>query len=209
MELELLKKSWALLDEKIQRANALNGKLIESVISSRTTTTIESMKRLYRFFFIVLTIEFIFLIAVLFGNPFDFTFIVQFTPYILLIAGVTVVLINLLQMNAAVRALSPTAGIGEYLKGIVSIYDRNKKFEKWFRAIFLSAGLLVPFSFLPQKMERLGYWPALGQILIMVAITMLLYILAFKFGAFKSRYRIKLEKDLADWNELKRLSNDL
>ncbi len=209
MELELMKKSWALLDEKIQQAATLNAKLIENVISSRTTTTIESMKRLYGFFFIALTIEFIFLVAVLLGNPFDFTFNIQFTPYVLLVAVVAVVLINLVRMSTAIRALSPAADTGEYLRGIVSLYDRNKRFAKWFRAIFLLAGLSVPFSFLPQKMERIGYWPALGEILVMVAITMLLYVLAFKFGAFKNRYRIKLEKDLADWSELKRLADEL
>jgi cytochrome c-type biogenesis protein CcmH/NrfG len=75
--------------------------------------------------------------------------------------------------------------------------------------ILLSVGLLVPFSFLPQKMERVGFWSALGDIVAMVAITLLLYFLAFKFGAFKNRHKIKLEKHLADWNELKRLSNDL
>jgi hypothetical protein len=209
MELESMKKKWAILDEKIQQAVALNEKLIENIISSRTTTTIESIKRLYTFFYIMLIVEFIFIVAILLGNPFDFIFTIQYIPYVLLLSGVTIAFVNLLRINAAIRALSPAVNIGEYLKCIVSVYDRNKKFEKWFVMILLTAGLLVPFSFLPQKMERVGYWSALLDIVAMVVITLLLYFLAFKFGAFKNRHKIKLEKDLADWNELKRLSEDL
>jgi hypothetical protein len=209
MELELMKKSWAVLDKKIQQAVTLNEKLIENIISSRATTTIESIKRLYTFFYTMLIVEFIFIVAILFGNPFDFTFNIQFIPYVLLLSGVTIAFVNLLRISAAIRALSPAVDIGEYLRGIILVYDRNKKFEKWFGVILLSVGLLIPFSFLPQKMERVGYWSALGDIVVMVAITLLLYFLAFKFGAFKNRHKIKLEKDLADWNELKRLSNDL
>ena len=91
------------------------------------------------------------------------------------------------------------------IKGIVAIYDRNKRFEKWFGASLLSVGLLVPFSFLPAKIERVGVGGALFDTFIMVTVCLACYIVAFKLGAFKNPYKARLEKDLVDWNELKEL----
>lgn len=210
MELETLKKSWERLDKRIKSAATLNQKLIESIISSRVSTTVGSIKRLYALFYVILAIEIIFLVALFIGNPFDFKYTLQFGPYVLLLAGVVIAFFNLLHIHKAINKLSPGSRIDHYLTNIVSIYDRNKRFEKWFGVIFLSVGLLVvPVSVLPQKIERMGLIGALSEFAIMIAVTLIIYLLAFKLGAFKNRYRLKLEKDLQEWKTLKALSEDI
>lgn len=209
MELEALKRSWESLDKKIRNAASFNEKLVEHIISSRVMTTVDKIKGLNNFFYTVLSIEVVVLIAILIGNPFDFSYRIQFLPYLLLLFGVIIAFANLLQISRAIRQLSPASKIDQYLKSIVSVYDRNKRFERWLGVSFLSIGLLVPFSFLPQKLDRMSLSGALLDIGIMISITLIIYIAAFKFGAFKNRHKEKLEKDLTEWNELKALANEM
>ncbi len=209
MELDALKKSWEQVNKRIQRATALNQKLVETIISSRVMTTVDKIKRLNSSFYIVLMIEVIFLGAILLGNPFDFRHWAQYIPYSLLFGGVIIAFFNLLHISRGIKKLSADTKIDRYVKGIVSLYDQNKRFEKWFGIILLSIGLTVPFSFLPSKIERMGLSGALLDIAIMISITGAIYLIAFKFGAFKNPYKDKLKRDLAEWEELKVLANEM
>jgi hypothetical protein len=209
MELELLIKSWENLENKMKQATTFNEKLVERIISSRVMTTVDKIKRLYNSFYAVLTIEIIFLIGILFGNPFDFRYKLQFLPYGLLLTSVIIAFLNLLHLSRSINKISPDLRVDHYLKGIVSIYERNKRFEKWFALILLSIGLLVPFSFLPNKLDRMGLTGALIDTAIMITVSLTIYVLAFKLGAFKNRYKEKLQKDLDEWNELKALAGGM
>src|SRR5687767_11340453 len=137
MELELLRTSWEKLDKKLRSTALFNEKLLENIISSRVGTTVDKIKRLYLGFYFVLTLEFIFLIALFIGNPFDFKYKLQFLPYAFLMIGVIIAFINLTSIDRAIRRLSPEGRIDHYLKSIVSIYEKNQRFEKWFGIIFL------------------------------------------------------------------------
>lgn len=209
MELEVLKKSWVSLNEKFKHTTTFNQKLIESIISSRTFTTVERIKRMHTGFYIVLTVEIVVLVAILVGNPFDFQYNLQFLPYAMLLIGVIMAFMNLRHLSNAINKLSARSTIDLYLKGIVSIYDQNKRYEKWFGVSLLAVGLLVPFSFLPQKLERMSLTAALADTAIMISISLVLYVAAFKLGAFKNRHKESLQKDLADWEELKALANEM
>jgi hypothetical protein len=209
MELELLKEQWDRMNRKIQQTEKLNLKLVESIISARVLTTVDKIKRMYFSFYLLLIIEAVFLIGILFGNPFDFSYRIQYLPYLLIFIGVLVAFVNLVKIHSAINKLSPSKSIGEYLKKIVSVYDRNKRFEKWFGAILFFVGSLVPFSFLPHKLERLGIVGALLDIAIMFSITLLLYGAAYKLGAFKNRHKQKLEQELIELEQLKALTNSI
>jgi hypothetical protein len=209
MELDDLKKTWEGLAKKIEHAATFNQKLVENIISARAKTTVEKIKGLYAGFYVVLTVEIVVLVAILVGNPFDFHYNLQFLPYWLLLTGVIIAFVNLWHISSSIDRLSAGSSIDLYLKGIVSIYDRNKRFEKWFGLSLLSVGLLVPFSFLPQKIERMGLTGALTDTAIMISISLVLYIAAFKLGAFKNRHKEKLQKDLTDWEELKTLASEM
>jgi hypothetical protein len=209
MELELLKKSWSSLDRRMQQTASFNEKLVENIISSRVMTTIDKITTLYNSFYVVLAIEVICLIAILLGNPFDFRYNIQYIPYALLLVGVLIAFFNLLHIHKSIRNLSPDVRIDEYIIGIGSIYDRNKVFEKWFAYIFLSVGLMVPFSFLPTKIDRVGLSGALTDTAIMTVVNVVFFFVAAKLGAFKNRHKDKLEKDLKEWKELKALAEGL
>jgi hypothetical protein len=209
MELEVLKKSWESLDKRMQQATTFNEKLMDSIISSRVMTTVDKIKRLYNSFYLVLSFEIVFLVGIFLGNPFDFKYKLQYLPYALLLIGVIIAFFNLIHLTRSIRDLSAGLSIDRYLKGIISIYDRNKRFEKWFGIILLSIGLLVPFSFLPNKLERMGWSGALIDTAIMISVSLTIYFIAFRLGAFKNRHKEKLQKDLDEWEELKALAGGM
>jgi len=209
MNLEELKSAWQVYDKKIQTAQVIHEKLIESMIKERSFTRISKIKQQYNGFFIMLLVELVVLTAVLIGNPFDFKYKLQFVPYAFLIAGIIVAFFNLLSLYKNISGALSNNSIGAFLKNILDSYERNKIFEKWFGMIFLSIGLMVPLSFLPQKIEKNGLSSALLETALMMGITLLLYFLAFRFGAFKNRNKEKFSKDLAELNELKAMALEL
>ncbi|HEX6226993.1 MAG TPA: hypothetical protein VFZ52_21390, partial [Chryseolinea sp.] len=81
--------------------------------------------------------------------------------------------------------------------------------ERWFGLSFLAVGFLVPFSFLPNKITRLGLVGALIDTGIMIVITWVLFFLAFKFGLFRNRHKERLQKDLDEWKELRALADEM
>jgi dolichol kinase len=209
MELETFRKSWEQLNTRLMQTEAFNQKLVENIITTRVVTTVDKIKRLHNSYFIVLSLELICFVALFIGNPFDFKYRIQFVPFVILLIGVVIAFANLVQVTRTVNRLSPGARIDQYLSSVIRIYDRNKRFERWFGIIFLSMGLIIPFSFLPPKIERLGLTGALGDTAIMIGVNVVLYVIAFKLGLFNNPHKTRLEKDLAEWNELKALSEKM
>jgi hypothetical protein len=209
MELELLKENWSNLETRIKASAAISEKLVDAIIRSRVMTTVDRIRRQYAGFYVVLIAELVFLTALFLGNPFDFRYTLQYIPYVLITIGVLIAFVNLLSIHKSINKISPVISIGDYVKGIVSIYDRNRKFEKWFGTSLFAAALLVPFSFLPQKLDRMSAGHALLDTLIMISVSVVLFFVAVRLGAFRNRNKEKLERDLSEWQELKNLASGI
>jgi hypothetical protein len=151
------------------------------------------------YLFIVLAL----LAAIFAGNPFDFREAWQYIPYGVLTVGVlmamSIVLRNQQQLNADLNA----TGLALFLKKIIEGYEKTKKMENWFGILMFSAGIATVFSFLPKKLEHKDLWTALAETAIGVLITVVIYAIAFKAGAFKNRRKEGFETDLRELNELK------
>lgn len=209
MELEELKTTWGMYDKKILSTQTITQKLIESMIKERSVSRVERLKKQYFGFFMLLIIEAGFMLAILFGNPFDFKYQIQFLPFLLLLTGIIVAFINLTRYYEKISQPLTNKNIGTFLKSILDFYEKNKTYEKWFGLILLSIGFLVPLSFLPPKIEKYGILKGLLDTAIPMAISLLLYFLAFKMGAFRKRHKENFKSDLEEYNELKEMSNEL
>jgi hypothetical protein len=99
--------------------------------------------------------------------------------------------------------------LDHFLKRTIAEYEKNKKMEQWFGAIIFAAGTLTALSFFPRKLENKGLWPAVAETALTVVLTLAIYFIAFKFGAFKNRKRQGFENDLQELNELKAIAKDL
>ena len=81
MNLEELKSAWQVYDQKLRSSQAINEKIIFSMIRERSNSRISSIKRDNMLLLLLMFLEFFFLIAVFAGNPFDFDYLWQFLNY--------------------------------------------------------------------------------------------------------------------------------
>lgn len=206
MNLEELKSAWQVYDQKLQSSQAINEKIIMSMIKERSKSRVSRLRRENGLLSAVLFLELLLLGAIFMGNPFDFKYTVQFVPYVFLVIGIIMALAVLLKNYKMLDVDINNANLSAFLKNIIGEYEKNKQAEKWFGIIILSSGCLTVLSFLPNKLDKKGLWPAIIDTAIPMIICLAIYFMAFKLGAFKNR---KAEAFKEDLQELEELSLDL
>jgi len=209
MTLDELKSPWQQYNKQLTASNKLNEQLLLSMIKERSTSRVSTIRRESFILLLVLVLEMVFLIAIIIGNPFDFKYALQFIPYALLGIGVLIAIWTLLKMIKNFDVRITNDGLTGFLQKTINAYEKNRKAERWFGTIMVSAGVLTAFSFLPKKLEHKEFWPALGETGLSVLITILVYVIAFKLGAFKNRKKEGFENDWKELNDLKAISSEL
>jgi hypothetical protein len=206
MNLDELKSAWQVYDKKLQNSQAINEKIITSMIKERSSSRISKIKRENTFLLLVMIIEFIFLVAILAGNPFDFEFLWQFVPFFVLLVGNLMAIIVLFKVYQMIKTEITDTNLSFFLNKIINGYEKNKQAERWFGLIMFVSGCLTIFSFLPHKLANKTLPMAILDTIIPLLISVGIYFIAFKLGAFKNRKSEEFKKDL---EELERLSLDL
>jgi len=209
MTLDELKSPWQQYNQQLNASNKLNEQLSLSMIKERSTSRVSTIRRESFMLLLVLVLEMVFLIAIIIGNPFDFKYALQFIPYALLGIGVLIAIWTLLKMIKNFDVRITNDGLTGFLQKTINAYEKNRKAERWFGTIMVSAGVLTAFSFLPKKLEHKEFWPALGETGLSVLITIMVYVIAFKLGAFKNRKKEGFENDWKELNDLKAISSEL
>jgi hypothetical protein len=209
MNIEQLKTEWKQYDHKLSLSQRLNEHVIQSMLRERSRSRVSKVRRDTIIYMILMIINLVLLAAIFAGNPFDFKYMVQYIPYGLLTIGVLLALLSLVKTLQRFNVNTNKVNLHSFLNTTIEEYEKNKKMERWFGIIIFSAGVLTVFSFLPKKMENKGVWPALGETAISIVITLAIYLIAFKLGAFKNRKKEGFENDLRELNELKAIAEDL
>lgn len=208
MDIEQLKTEWKQYDQKLALSQRLNEKMIQSMLRERSRSRVSKIRRDTIIYMILMVINLVLLAAIFAGNPFDFKYTLQYIPYGLLTIGVLMAIVSLIRTLQRFNVNTNKVNLHVFLKTTIEEYEKNKKMETWFGIIIFSAGMLTVFSFLPRKLENKGLWPALGETLISVIITLAIYFIAFRLGAFKNRKKEGFENDLKELNELKAIAED-
>jgi len=209
MTLDDLKNPWQQYNQQLTASKKLNEQLLLSMIKERSTSRVSKIRRESFMLLLVLGIEMIFLVAIIIGNPFDFKYQLQFIPYALLGIAVLMAIYSLFKTIQNFDVTITNDGLAAFLQKTIDAYDKNRKAESWFGAIMLSGGVLTAFSFFPKKLEHKEFWPALAETGLSILITLLVYLIAFKLGAFKNRKKEGFENDWKELRELKAISSDL
>jgi uncharacterized membrane protein len=209
MTIEELKAEWRQYNQKLVFSQRLNERLILSMLKERSRSRISGIRRKNWFYMAWMIVTLVFLGGVFAGNPFDFKYTWQYIPYGMVMVGVILAIISLINSLRNFTVDINKANLDTFLKRTIEEYEKNKKIQAGFGIIMLLAGISSVFSFLPKKLEHKELWPALGETALMIGITLLIYFLAFKFGAFKNRKKEAFENDLKELNELKALSSEL
>jgi hypothetical protein len=209
MNIEELKTTWNSYNKKLAVSQRLNEQLIQSMLKERSRSRISKLRKENIFLLVYMTIVLTFLAGIFAGNPFDFKYTWQYIPYGILSIGIIMAIFSLYKSLRNINVDINTVCLDDFLKKTIAAYEKNKQREQWFGIILLFAGASTVFSFLPKKLTHKDLLPALGETAIMLLVTLLIYFIAFKLGAFKNRKKEGFENDLKELDELKAISTEL
>ena len=209
MNIDEIKTEWKQYSKKLEVSQRLNEHMILSMLKERSRSRVSKIRRNNTIYFVLMLLTLLFLVAIFAGNPFDFKYRLQYIPYGILFIGVFLAIISLVKSFKTFTTNINSVSLDNFLKRTIEEYDKNKKIERWFGVIIFSAGLLTAFSFLPKKLEHKEFWQAIGETAVSMLITIAIYFIAFKLGAFKNKNKEEFENDLKEWNELKNISMEL
>ncbi len=202
MNIEEMKAEWQRVNEKLETSERLNEHVVQSMLKERSKSRVSKIRRNNTLLLMAMMLNLVFLTAILWGNPFDFKYWVQYLPYGMLVIGVCMAIVALIKSFQSFNVDINSMSLENFLTKTLQEYEKNKKIERWFGIFILSAGLLTSFSFLPKKLEHKALMPALAETGLSILITLVIYFIAFKAGAFKNRKKEGFENDLKEWNEL-------
>lgn len=211
MNVDELKTAWQNLDKKLHATKTLNEKLITSIVTERSGNRFQTVRRNYLIGFAWLTLCLVAGLAVIFGNPFDYEYTMQYIPMAIYCLGLLIISGWMMQSYTHLgRIKLDQSNIRSALKDIVAIYERPQKLMRYVLWVFIfSQTILFPLSFLPKSIERVGLWPALGERIIPIAIAVMMLYIAHKLGAFKERHGTKFKADLNELEQLKMMVAEL
>jgi len=209
MNIDEIKTEWKQYSKKLEVSQRLNEHLILSMLKERSRSRVSKIRRNNTIYLVLMLLTLLFLAAIFAGNPFDFKYRLQYIPYGILFIGVLLAIISLVKSLKTFTTNINDVSLDEFLKRVIAEYEKNKKIERWFGILIFSAGLLTAFSFLPKKLEHKEFWQAIGETAVSMLITIAIYFIAFKLGAFKNKNKEEFENDLKEWNELKNISMEL
>ena len=209
MNIEDLETEWRQYNQKLETSQRLNEQIILSMLRERSRSRVSKIRTKNSIYLVLMFVNLLLLSAVFAGNPFDFKYSLQYIPYGVLTIGVLLAIVALIKSIQNFSGNINDTTLDNFLGKTINAYEKNKKIERLFGVLIVGAGTLTAFSFLPNKLEHKALWPALGETGISILVTLVIYFIAFKAGAFKNRNKEEFENDLKEWNELKNISSEL
>lgn len=209
MNIEEIKTEWAGFSQKLAGTQRLSEHLILSMLRERSVSRIAKIRRNNMLYLVLMFANLVLLAAIFAGNPFDFRYTVQFIPYGILAIGILLAIISLIKSLQNINLNINNASLGSFLKRTIEAYEKNKKIQQWFGIFIFSASTLTALSFLPNKLEHKEIWQAVAETAFSMIITLAIYFIAYKAGAFKNTHKADFENDLKEWNELRSISLEL
>lgn len=209
MNFEEIKTEWAQINKKLDSTQELNEQLVASMIKERSRSRVAKIRRTDTMYLVLMFANLGLLMAIFAGNPFDFRYTIQFVPYGLLSFAILLAIVSLFKSLQTLNTNLRTANLDSFLRKAIDAYVKNYQVQKWFGIFIFCSGTLTALSFLPKKLEHKELWPAIGETALMMIITIVIYFIAFKAGAFKSNRKENFEDDLEEWNRLKNISAEL
>lgn len=209
MNIDQIKTDWQRFNQKLELSQRLNEQLIHSILKERSRSRIAKIRRDNMLYMLLMIMNLVILAAIFAGNPFDFKYLMQYIPYGILTIGVLLAIVSLFKSLQSFNVNLNHVNLDFFLKKTIIEFEKSRKMERWFGIIIVSAGVLTALSFLPNKLQNKPLGQALIETAVSMAITIVIYIIAFKLGAFKNRKKEGFENDLKELNALKAIASEL
>lgn len=210
MQIDELKTAWKEFDQSLKNSTAMNEKMITTLIRERSRSRLSKFKREYIFFLVLSLVWSTVFAAILVGNPFDFTYTIQYLPTILLSLAMLVTLIRLYKSLELFKTNFDQTDLLRTLKNVIHLYERHQQLAGAVISFMIAGGVLFTFSFMPARIAAKGLWTAILEMLLITAISLFIYFLAFRLGAFnKHKHAPGFNQDLHELEQLKAIVKEL
>ena len=203
MNLEELKSNWKKLDEKMDRSQQLNEKVILSMLKDQSKSTVSKIQNQLKTIAIYFSCLFILLVAILAGNPFDYEnwyeYIPSFTYTLLLIKSLEIVIREISAVNKITLSRD---NLRESLGKIIILHENYKAVMDRVWKMSMIIGFLMGISLMIRNFENYGPTKSLLLIIGNAATVMLIFFLARNtFKRIPDRNLEELKMNLAELDE--------
>lgn len=196
---EELQTAWKAFDKKWAAQKTLSEKLILSIISERSGSTLTAMGRKNLIMAALFLFYAVFFAACIAGNAFDYEQPLFYLP--LSVQGITcfvfAVLLWKVYRNINNIQLS-RENLAAGLRKVIHVNDQHLIMSGKIWWCYFIAGITFPFTFLPRVIEHRGMAEALSLTAIPVVIIGALVLLAKKLQLFRDRKNDLLKKNLQE-----------
>lgn len=204
MNLDELKTSWNDLDKKLQDSKQLSTQIVLTMIRQQSQGTVARMQnRLVRLiiFFSGLLMLFV---AILAGNPFDFTHWAEFVPSALYALLVVVTLQMLIRHKLKLgKQVVANGNLREGIEGMIHLHQMWKVTMTRIWQISLLAGILLSISLLARNFGSYSLTKTLLIIFGMAATVAVLYFFTqLMLKKMPDRHLTELKLNLAELDEV-------
>lgn len=200
MDLDELKATWQAYDQKLDSTQRLSQQVLAIVRRNRSKSTIDKMMHEVRLPGAILLVLVFFFSAVIAGNAFDYTQLVEYVPtvcYVIIAATGFYFLMG--HNNELRRAGLHTHDLHYALTELIRLRIRHSTLMKW---VWMLAMLTGPMSMLPvvaRKFAGENWVYSLLIVLLPIGLTALSIGLASLAGLFTDHYLAELQEQV---NEL-------
>ena len=211
MNIDELKMAWQDYDLKLQSTRSISETIITSMIRERSHSRLEKVISMQVYGLIYLIALVLLGIAILTGNPFDYTQFIEFVPIGIYSVSMIFICFGMLRSLNRLKKVDLNNGdVDSSLKKIIEIYETPERYiQTALKLLFFSSVVLFPLSFLPRKIETSGLSHALLDTFIPIVISAALLFTAYKLGVFKEKNKEKFKRDREELNGLRGISDEL
>ena len=158
MNFDELKMIWATYDQTLQAHVRLNEYMVASMLKERSKGTITGMLQKLRLTSAIFAGLFLFLIAAMVGNAFDFVHWLQYVPMALyMLLSVIALLIVTKEYRILRETDLTTANLRESLQVIIAAHERGFKAMGTIWKLCMAAGFLFGVSMIYRTVDTRGW----------------------------------------------------
>jgi len=176
MNLEELKTSWKVLDERISASQKISEDLAVSILRNRSKSTVSKIQNQLKKLFLFFVGLFILFACILTGNPFDYSHWYEFIPattyILLLVAGLKIIIQEIFSIN---KITLNKANLRESLQAIIDLHYAYKAVMDKIWKISLLIGFSMAISLMVRNFEKYGFLKSGFLILGNALIVMIVY----------------------------------
>ncbi|WP_234733653.1 hypothetical protein [Tellurirhabdus bombi] len=207
MELDELKASWRVYDEKISRQQQLNEQMFLSMIKDRSKSNLAKMGQKIRLAGTIMVGTILFFTAAILGNPFDFTNWYSYVPMVLyLVLGLFALVIIVKEHRQLNQVNLSRENLRDSLAKVIQSHEQTQRILGKVWLLFMVAGFLLGVALVSRNFDAYGMAKTVTFLGLQVGIILVLYGLAkWVFRAFEDPQAEALKESLKELDQLKQL----